>query len=133
MKCSNCGTEFEGKFCHHCGTPAPSSKPDSTPTPDDCFTDYGNEYANQGSPDVDENRHVSDWNTPDNTHSPEPQKKGKGCVIAVIVTVVVLIIAFIILLVPIVNGLVDSYSYASIKEVPAIQVIADRFFMLSII
>jgi hypothetical protein len=132
MKCSNCGIEFEGKFCHHCGTPAPSLTTDdsaqplttpsaptpqssSAPTPDDFSTHYDNEYAAQGSPDVDENRHVSDWNTPDSANSPEPQKKGKGCIIAVMVTIVALIIAFLVLLVFIVNGLSDFDLHTSAK------------------
>ena len=25
MICSRCGKEFNGKFCEHCGAPAPSS------------------------------------------------------------------------------------------------------------
>ena len=25
MKCTNCGNDFEGKFCPECGTPAPRS------------------------------------------------------------------------------------------------------------
>lgn len=141
MKCSNCGTEFEGKFCHHCGTPAPSltaddsaqplttpsaptPKPSPAPTPDDFSTHYDNEYAAQGSPDVDENRHVPDWNTPDSANSPEPQKKGKGCIIAVMVTIVALIIAFLVLLVFIVNGLSNFDLHTSAKvsqyETPSI-------------
>lgn len=30
MICSRCGKEFNGKFCEHCGAPAPSS---AAPTP----------------------------------------------------------------------------------------------------
>lgn len=35
MICSNCGTQFEGKFCPDCGTPAELPAQEATPTPVD--------------------------------------------------------------------------------------------------
>lgn len=34
MKCSNCGTEFEGNFCINCGTPAQAENTPVTPQPE---------------------------------------------------------------------------------------------------
>lgn len=34
MKCSNCGTEFEGNFCINCGTPAQTENTPVTPQPE---------------------------------------------------------------------------------------------------
>lgn len=34
MKCSNCGTEFEGKFCTNCGTPAQTENTTVNPQPE---------------------------------------------------------------------------------------------------
>ena len=70
MYCGNCGTQFEGKFCPHCGTPAPAAR---EPASDAGFTQQEQPY----DPSV--------YELPE-TEPKKPKKRGK--LLAVILGVI---------------------------------------------
>ena len=97
MKCTNCGKEFEGKFCPECATPAdPSVSQSAAQVPAEnvcpkCGTRYVGNFCPKGcnSPAVSANK-----------------KKKHGCLIPILIVFGVLLLIFII-------GLVSGGSDAS--------------------
>lgn len=82
MYCTNCGKQFEGKFCPECGSPAAQTPSEFTPSGAPSGVD-AQTFAEESKPN---------YSIPIQKPAAPPKKKRRGCLIAVLVFIALVVI-----------------------------------------